>query len=153
MWFCSTFFVKIYKSSIANIWWMIRCHLLKLSVVWNFHHKIVCRIQCNRFLYSKKDCVIKQEKRYFKIFTNCFCMRVPFLYYYLPCLLEFKYLPSQVMMFHWIFPNHPCIHTGKNTFSKQQNTLIHIIVRTFFSPNVFWWILLAVSICILLNHV
>ena len=44
IWFRSTVLVKIHKVFIAYIWWMIECNVLKLSFVWNFHNKIMCRI-------------------------------------------------------------------------------------------------------------
>ena len=41
-WFCSILFIKIHKVLKVNIWWIIKCSLLKFSFVWNFHNKIEC---------------------------------------------------------------------------------------------------------------
>ena len=40
IWFCSAYFAKIHKVFKVNIWWMIKCDLLKFSFVWNFCNKI-----------------------------------------------------------------------------------------------------------------
>ena len=40
IWFYYAFFIKIYKVLKVNTWWMIKCNLLKLSFVWNFHYDI-----------------------------------------------------------------------------------------------------------------
>ena len=44
---------KIHKVFKVNIWWIIKCNLLKLSFIWNFHNKIVSTIYSNIFFHSK----------------------------------------------------------------------------------------------------
>ena len=52
-------FVKIHKDVKVNIWWMIKCDLLKLLFISNVCSKIVCRIYSSVVWYTKKGCVTK----------------------------------------------------------------------------------------------
>ena len=50
---------------------MLKCNLLKfyLQSVWNFHNKIVCRMQSVLFFgTAKKDCVIKIKEMFSSLF-------------------------------------------------------------------------------------
>ena len=49
----STFFIKVYKVFKVNIWWTIKCNLLNLSFVWNFHNELVCLTYSNTLWYSR----------------------------------------------------------------------------------------------------
>ena len=70
---------------------------------------------------------------YFKMLTNSICVHV----------IICKNLLFQVMMFNWIFPNHPCIHTGKHLFAKKKkrkkmNLLISWLENVYVSTNCFF---------------
>ena len=43
---------------------MIKCDLLKLSLIWNFYNKIVRRIKSNLFGTAKQDFVIKATEMF-----------------------------------------------------------------------------------------
>ena len=44
LWICSTFVIKIHKALEINIWWTIKCDMLKLLFIWDFHNEIMCWI-------------------------------------------------------------------------------------------------------------
>ena len=46
----------------VNIWWMIRCDMLKFLFVWNFQNKMMSRIYSNIFWHSTINCVIKTRE-------------------------------------------------------------------------------------------
>ena len=52
--FAVHFSIKIRIFAKVNIWWMIKCNLLKLSFIWNFHNKIMCRISVQHFFGKAK---------------------------------------------------------------------------------------------------
>ena len=43
---------------------MIKCDLLKLSVLWNFHYKLVCKNSIIIFGPTKYDCVMKTREMF-----------------------------------------------------------------------------------------
>ena len=44
LWIYSTFVIKIHKALEINIWWTIKCDMLKLLFIWDFHNEIMCWI-------------------------------------------------------------------------------------------------------------
>ena len=52
-------------------------------------------------------------KFYLKIVTNTFLHTHNLHQQYFLCLISYKNLLFQVIKFHWIFLNHPCIHNHK----------------------------------------
>ena len=44
LWICSAFVIKIHKALEINIWWTIKCDMLKLLFIWDFHNETMCWI-------------------------------------------------------------------------------------------------------------
>ena len=59
IWFYSRLLIKIHKVLKVNIWWMIKCNLLKFSFAWNVHLKKCVVFSLSSSGTLKYDCVIK----------------------------------------------------------------------------------------------
>ena len=88
IWFSSTLFIKIYKVLKVNVWRMIKCNLLKFSVVSNFHSKIVCNI----FWKSKIRFCDKNKRifRFLPIINNSVTVGLRFLLLSISAIMSSK---------------------------------------------------------------
>ena len=113
IWFSSTFFVKIYKGFKVNIWWMVKCNLLKFAFVWNFHKKIARRIQSNIIWHRKTRLCNKNKKNIFvflPLINNSVTIEESFLLLTLPAISKLIfyvfYLGCILQCFYIYYPNH-----------------------------------------------
>ena len=87
IWFCSRFFL-IFKLNICR---MIKCDLLMLSFVWNFHKKKMCTVQLNILVLGNKI-VIKTVEilSFLPLINSSVTIRLSFLLLIISGIKSFK---------------------------------------------------------------